>query len=99
MLQTRSLDPALRASKSRLGSADTDSAIPAFFMSGDDARSIQPALSRNVIGAVLMTEAGTVDAEALDETLAHDIEENHGAVVNTRIKNVSEVDDGWQVVF
>lgn len=99
MLQSRSLHPALRQSSAILGSSDTDSTIPAYFMSGDEARALEPALSRSVIGAVLLTEAGTVDGGALDESFIHEVEENHGAVLDAKVIDVRPAGKEWEVVF
>lgn len=59
---------------------------------------MEPAL-RNVIGAVLLTETGEVDVEQLDQSLIHDIEEGHGAVLDAKVKKLDKVGQDWEVVF
>jgi L-2-hydroxyglutarate oxidase LhgO len=86
MLSTRSLHPALR------------SLIPAYFLSGNEARAMEPALSSRVIGAVLM-EAGAVDVQALEESLVDEVEENHGAVLDATVSSVERVGNEWEVRF
>ena len=59
---------------------------------------MEPAL-RNVIGAVLLTETGEVDVEQLDQSLIHDIEEGHGAVLDAKVKKLDKVGQDWEVIF
>lgn len=53
-----------------------DSVIPAYFLSGDEARSLEPDLSPDVCAALLVTETGIVDSGGLVESLAREIEED-----------------------
>jgi L-2-hydroxyglutarate oxidase LhgO len=49
--------------------------IPAYFLSGDEARYMEPDLSPDVCAALLVTETGIVNAAALVDSLAREIEE------------------------
>lgn len=74
-LQTLSLDPRLRSSDAELSASQNDSVVPAYFLSGDEARDLEPDLSRDVRGALLVTETGIVDSQGLVDSLEREIEE------------------------
>ena len=54
---------------------ENNSVIPAYFLSGDEARRFEPDLSPDVCAALLVTETGIVDSAGLVDTLAREIEE------------------------
>lgn len=68
-------------------STENNSVIPAYFLSGDEARSLEPDLSGDVVAALLVTETGIVDSAGVVDSLAREIEEadylggSHGASV------------------
>jgi 2-hydroxyglutarate dehydrogenase len=74
-LQTLSLDPRLRSSDAELSASQNDSVVPAYFLSGNEARDLEPDLSREVKGALLVTETGIVDSQGLVDSLEREIEE------------------------
>lgn len=74
-LQTLSLDPRLRSSDAELSASQNDSVVPAYFLSGDEARDLEPDLSRDIKGALLVTETGIVDSQGLVDSLEREIEE------------------------
>jgi L-2-hydroxyglutarate oxidase LhgO len=51
----------------------TNDAVPTYFLSGDEARDLEPDLGRNVKAAMLSTETGIVDAHGLMESLEMEI--------------------------
>lgn len=53
-----------------------DSLIPAYFLSGGEARQLEPDLSPDVCAALLVTETGIVDSAGLVESLAREVEED-----------------------
>ncbi|CAK9786056.1 FAD dependent oxidoreductase [Cutaneotrichosporon oleaginosum] len=53
-----------------------DSVIPAYFLSGQEARELEPDLSPDVCAALLVTETGIVDSAGLVDSLAREIEED-----------------------
>ena len=71
-LQTHSLHPSF-LTKAQASSYESNSVIPAYFLSGREAREMEPNLGRNVIAALLLTETGIVDPRALSESLAREI--------------------------
>lgn len=52
-----------------------DSVIPAYFLSGGEARELEPDLSADVCAALLVTETGIVDSAGLVDSLAREVEE------------------------
>lgn len=52
-----------------------NSIIPAYFLSGDEARDMEPDLSPDVCAALLVTETGIVDSAALVALLEREIQE------------------------
>lgn len=53
----------------------SNSVIPAYFLSGNEARDMEPELSPDVCAALLVTETGIVDSAGLVDSLAREIEE------------------------
>ncbi|BEI80245.1 hypothetical protein CcaverHIS002_0107740 [Cutaneotrichosporon cavernicola] len=53
-----------------------NSIIPAYFLSGQEARELEPDLSEDVCAALLVTETGIVDSAGLVDSLAREIEED-----------------------
>jgi L-2-hydroxyglutarate oxidase LhgO len=74
-LQTLSCDPRLRQTDAELSVSQNDSVVPAYFLSGEEARDMEPDLSNDVKGALLVTETGIVDSQGLVDSLAREIEE------------------------
>lgn len=74
-LSTLSADPRLRTSSRVLSVSDSDSLVPAYFLSSNEAREMEPDLGSNVVGALLITETGIVDSQGLVDSLAREIEE------------------------
>lgn len=58
-----------------LGANANDSIIPCYFLSAGEARDLEPDLSPDVKGALLVTETGIVDSQSLVDTLALEIED------------------------
>ena len=57
----------------------SNSTVPAYFLSGQEARELEPDLSDGVVGALLVTETGIVDSQGLVDSLAREIEEEEYA--------------------
>lgn len=57
------------------GPAQNNSIIPTYFLSGDEARDLEPDLSPGVVGALLVTETGIVDSQALVDSLQREMDE------------------------
>ena len=74
-LSTHSQHPSFRLDTEDLGPADNDSIIPCFFLSPNEAIDLEPDLSRDVKGALLVTETGIIDSQALVDSLASEIED------------------------
>lgn len=74
-LSTLSADPRLRTSSRQLSVSDSDSLVPAYFLSSNEAREMEPDLGPNVVGALLITETGIFDSQGLVDSLAREIEE------------------------
>lgn len=75
-LSTLSADPRLRTSSRQLSVSDSDSLVPAYFLSSNEAREMEPDLGPNVVGALLITETGIFDSQGLVDSLAREIEED-----------------------
>lgn len=54
---------------------EPNSVIPAYFLSGDEARGLEPDLSQDVCAALLVPVTGIVNAGGLVDSLAREIEE------------------------
>lgn len=74
-LQGISVNERLRQGTGVQSSSQNDSSIPAYFLSGDDARDMEPDLSPAVNGAVIMTETGILDRRGLIQSLEKEVEE------------------------
>lgn len=73
-LQTHSLHKSF-LTKARPSQYESNSVIPAYFLSGSEAQEMEPDLSDNVVAALLVTETGIVDSQTLVDSLAREIEE------------------------
>lgn len=73
-LQTQSADPSLSNGKEE-SPYESNSVIPTYFLSRDDARSLEPDLSPDLVGALLVTSTGIVDSQGLVDSLEREIEE------------------------
>lgn len=82
-LQSLSLDPLLRESTAILSASQNDSSVPAYFLSGDDARDMEPDLSPTVKGALILTETGIVDSQGLVASLEREIEDEEYLAAET----------------
>jgi len=74
-LSTLSQHPSFRLEEEDLGPAGNDSIIPCYFLSPNEALDLEPDLSRDVKGALLVTETGIIDSQALVDSLALEIED------------------------
>lgn len=76
-LSTHAQHPSFRIDPEaeELGANANDSIIPCYFLSPGEALDLEPDLSRDVKGALLVTETGIVDSQALVDTLALEIED------------------------
>ena len=74
-LSTLSQHPSFRLEEEDLGPAGNDSIIPCYFLSPNEAIDLEPDLSRDVKGALLVTETGIIDSQALVDSLAMEIED------------------------
>ena len=54
---------------------ELNSVIPAYFLGPDEARELEPDLSPDVVGALIVKDSGIVDAQGLVDTLEREIEE------------------------
>ncbi|KAL7422873.1 hypothetical protein Q5752_002170 [Cryptotrichosporon argae] len=73
-LQTLSCDESLQTSPSD-NPYENNSSVPAYFLSGNEARGLEPDLSPDVCAALLVTETGIVDSQGLVSSLEREIEE------------------------
>ncbi|KAK4688612.1 F-box and WD-40 domain protein CDC4, partial [Tremellales sp. Uapishka_1] len=79
-LQTHSLHPSLLTSQEPTSPYETNSVIPTYFLSGHEARDLEPDLGGDVRAALLVTETGIVDSQGLVDSLEREIEEADFAV-------------------
>jgi 2-hydroxyglutarate dehydrogenase len=59
---------------------ESDSVLPAYFLSGTEALDLEPDLYPGVVGAILSTETGIVDSQGLVESLEREITDEDYAV-------------------
>lgn len=64
-----------------------NSVIPAYFLSGHEARDMEPDLSPNVCAALLVTETGIVNSGSLVESLEREIQEEDYLKASGAVKN------------
>ena len=76
-----------------------DLAVPARLLTGDEARELEPDLSRDITCALLSTETGIIDVHTYMEALEKDISESDaGSVVcSTKVVRVDPTEKGWVV--
>ncbi|CAG7853799.1 SubName: Full=Uncharacterized protein {ECO:0000313/EMBL:CCA67777.1} [Serendipita indica DSM 11827] len=74
-------------------------AVPARLLTGNEARGLEPDLSRDIACALLSTETGIIDVHTYMEALEKDISESEaGSVVcSTNVVRVDPTKDGWVV--
>lgn len=77
-LSTHAQHPSFRLDPDaeELGANANDSVIPCYFLSPGEALDLEPDLSRDVKGALLVTETGIIDSQALVDSLALEIEDS-----------------------
>lgn len=73
-LQTQSADPSLSNGKED-SPYESGSLIPTYFLSKREARELEPDLSPDLVGALLVTSTGIVDSQGLVDSLEREIEE------------------------
>lgn len=76
-LSTHAQHPSFRIDPDaeELGANANDSIIPCYFLSPGEALDLEPDLSHDVKGALLVTETGIVDSQSLVDSLAMEIED------------------------
>lgn len=74
-LQTLSCHPSLIDPTKPTSPYSNNSSIPAYFLGPDEARELEPDLTPDLVGALLVTETGILDSQALVESLAREVEE------------------------
>ncbi|KAF8165094.1 FAD dependent oxidoreductase [Crassisporium funariophilum] len=60
---------------------ETESVLPTELLSGDQARAMEPDLSKDIVAALWCPKTGIVDSHAFMESLEHDIMESEGGEV------------------
>ena len=76
-LSTHAQHPSFRIDPDaeELGANENDSIIPVYFLSANEAIDMEPDLSHDVKGALLVTETGIIDSQSLVDSLAQEIED------------------------
>jgi L-2-hydroxyglutarate oxidase LhgO len=75
-LSTLSQHPSFRPDENEdLGPGLNDSIIPCYFLSPNEAIDLEPDLSHDLKGALLVTETGIIDSQALVDSLSQEIED------------------------
>jgi len=73
-LQTQSAHPSLSTGAPE-NPYESNSQIPTYFLSANEAREMEPDLSPDLVGALLVTSTGIVDSQGLVDSLEREIEE------------------------
>jgi L-2-hydroxyglutarate oxidase LhgO len=71
---TISADPSLHNGEEE-NPYTSSSTVPCWFLSPEQARELEPDLSRHIQGALLVTSTGIVDSQGLVDSLAREVEE------------------------
>ena len=73
-LSTQTSHPSLSNGK-EASYYESNSQIPTYFLGANEARDLEPDLSPDLVGALLVTSTGIVDSQGLVDSLAREIEE------------------------